>query len=293
MAVPWHQGIAGRSPAETLRVRARATWAGWRERRDYDGVTAFCAFLGYARSGHTLLSALLDAHPDAVISNELDAFEVLRIGFPRLALFHMIRENARAFGESGAEWTGYSYHVEGGWQGRCRDLRVIGDKKAALSTRRLRGNKWLLARTRRVVGVPVRLIHVVRDPYDHVGARLRHKDGWTPERVMEQLFEMYDAVEDIRTRAEPGEILDVRHEDLIADPRREIDRCREFLGLVPEPEWLAAAAALVLPRPRGGRERVEWTAERRTAIEERIARHDFLASYAGDAPDVTGEAGRT
>jgi hypothetical protein len=281
MAVAWYQGLAKRSPAERMQVRVRAVWAGWRERHVYDDVTAFGAFLGYARSGHTLLAALLDAHPDAVISNELDAFAALRHGFPRLALFHMIRENARAFGAGGAEWTGYSYEVPGGWQGRHRKLRVIGDKKAALSTRRLHNNPWLIERTRRVVGVPVRLIHVVRDPFDHVGARIRHKKGdWTPERVMDQLFSIYDAVETIKARALPGEIMDLRHEDLISDPRREIDRCREFLGLDPEPEWLDAAAGLVLPRPRGGRERVEWTDARRAAIEERIAKHEFLHAYA-------------
>ena len=281
MSVAWYQGIATRSPAERLRIRARATWAGWRERRDYQDVAAFGAFLGYARSGHTLLAALLDAHPDAVISNELDAFAVLRAGFSRLALFHMIRENARAFGAGGAEWTGYSYEVPGGWQGRHRALRVIGDKKAALTTRRLHGFPWLLERSRHVIGVPLRFIHVVRDPYDHIGARIRHKRGdWTPEMVMEQLFFIYDAVEGIKTRALPGEILDLRHEDLIADPRREIDRCREFLGLDADAEWLDAAAGLVLPRPRGGRERIEWTDERRAAIEERISRHAFLREYA-------------
>lgn len=281
MAVAWTQGIAKRSAAGRLRVRLRATIAGWRERRVYDDVHAFCGFLGYARSGHTLLAALLDAHPDAVISNELDAFALLRHGFPRLALFHMIRENARAFRARGAEWTGYSYDVPGGWQGRHRTLRVIGDKKAALSTRRLHNRKWLLQHARDVVGVPLRLIHVVRDPYDHVGARIRHKKGdWSPERVMAQLFSIYDAVDDIRERALPGEVLDLRHEDLVDDPRRELERCREFLGLAPEPEWMESAASLVLPRPRGGRERIEWTGARRASIEERIARHDFLAAYA-------------
>ncbi len=276
----WHQGVATRTRAEVLRIRARATWAGWRQRREFEGVSAFCSFLGYARSGHTLLAALLDAHPDAVIANELDAFAVLRAGFPRAALYHMIVENARAFGEGGATWTGYSYDVPGGFQGRFRDLRVIGDKKAALSTRRLFNFPWLLDRARRVTGVPLRFIHVVRDPFDHVGARLRHKDDWTPERVMEQLFFIYDAVENIRARTDAAEVLDVRHEDIIADPRRELTRCRAFLGLAEEPEWLESAAGLVLRKPRGGRERVEWTDERTAAIEARIDQHSFLAAYA-------------
>jgi len=276
----WYQGIAERSRADVFRTRARATWAGWRERRTYDDVTAFCGFLGYARSGSTLLGTLIDAHPDAVISTELDAFAVLREGFPRLALYHMILANARAFGEGGAEWTGYSYDVPGGHQGRYRALRVIGDKKAARTTRRIFYRPWLLDRARSVLGVPLRFIHVVRDPFDHIGARLRHRDGETVEEVMEKLFLLYDAMEGIRANADAAEILDVHHETMISDPQGELTRCREFLGLVEDAAWLEAAAGVVLPRPRGGRERVEWTPERVAAVEERIARHDFLRKYA-------------
>jgi len=97
---------------------------------------------------------------------------------------------------------------------------------------------------------------------------------------MEQLFFIYDAVENIRARTDASEVLDVRHEDIIADPRRELTRCRAFLGLTEEPQWLESAAGLVLPKPRGGRERVEWTDERTAAIEERIAHHAFLSAYA-------------
>ena len=98
--------------------------------------------------------------------------------------------------------------------------------------------------------------------------------------MIEGLCFLYDAVEGIRARTDDGEILHVHHEAIVEDPRRELERCREFLGLVEDPTWLAAAAAVVLPRPRGGRERVEWTDGRTAAIEERIARHDFLTRYA-------------
>ena len=97
--------------------------------------------------------------------------------------------------------------------------------------------------------------------------------------VMEKLFLLYDAMEGVRAGADAAEILDVHHESMIHDPRAELTRCREFLGLAEDPAWLESAAGVVLPSPRGGRERVEWTEERTAAVEERIARHDFLAKY--------------
>ena len=34
------------------------------------GLRAFLLFVGYSRSGHTLIGALLDGHPNAIVSNE-------------------------------------------------------------------------------------------------------------------------------------------------------------------------------------------------------------------------------
>ena len=43
----------------------------WR-RHELQSVEAFCIFIGYPRSGHSLLGSLLDAHPEMVIAHELD-----------------------------------------------------------------------------------------------------------------------------------------------------------------------------------------------------------------------------
>ena len=40
------------------------------DQKTVDGVETLLMFLGYARSGHTLISSLLDAHPNMVIANE-------------------------------------------------------------------------------------------------------------------------------------------------------------------------------------------------------------------------------
>ena len=38
--------------------------------RMYDDLQAFCLFMGYTRSGHSLVGACLDAHPEAAIAHE-------------------------------------------------------------------------------------------------------------------------------------------------------------------------------------------------------------------------------
>jgi hypothetical protein len=60
---------------------------GFQETASFDDVGTYCMFIGCPRSGHTLIGAILDAHPNVVIAHELDALKYIRYGFGRLQLF--------------------------------------------------------------------------------------------------------------------------------------------------------------------------------------------------------------
>ena len=47
----------------------------------FKDVKTFCMFIGYPRSGSTLIGSLLDAHPNIIIAHELDVFRYIRAGF--------------------------------------------------------------------------------------------------------------------------------------------------------------------------------------------------------------------
>jgi hypothetical protein len=87
-----------------------------------------CLFIGYPRSGHSLVGSLIDAHPHAVISHELDTIKLVKMGFSQRQIFSLILNNSKAFSRSGRIWTGYSYKVPNQYQGEFKELRIIGDK---------------------------------------------------------------------------------------------------------------------------------------------------------------------
>ncbi len=64
-------------------------------------IESFCLFLGYPGSGHSVIGALLDAHPEVVISNEIHVLRLMQAGIPAERLFRMIAENARIFAFTG------------------------------------------------------------------------------------------------------------------------------------------------------------------------------------------------
>ena len=150
------------------RLFLRSAASGIRHRVDFGHVERYCFFVGYARSGHSLIGSLLNAHREMVVSNELNSLRFVQHGFRRNQVFALVLARDAMFGNMGRLWTGYDYSVPNQFQGRFTRLKVIGDKQGGGSTRRLREDLGLIERLRRVVGVPIRVLHVTRNPFDNI-----------------------------------------------------------------------------------------------------------------------------
>lgn len=253
---------------------------GLRDRHRFADVRTYVMFLGYPRSGHSLVGSLLDAHPDAVVAHELDALRLFQAGFRRNQVFSMILENDRRFTAGGRRGGGdYGYVVPGQWQGRYRELRVIGDKSAERSTRRLLGRRDLLDVLRRQAGDDVRFLHVVRNPYDNIATMWRRSQREsTLEEVAERYLTLCRTVGELKHHL-PTRVLDVRHEDLVADAPSELARMCAFLGLSAPEDYVQACTGIVFASPRQTRGDAPWTPELRKTVEEEISRHEPFAAY--------------
>jgi hypothetical protein len=249
---------------------------------DFARVERFCMFLGYPRSGHSLVGSLIDAHPDAVVAHELNVLRYLKYGFGRDQIFWLLLENARAYARYGRSATGYSYEVPGQHQGSFRTLRVIGDKRGSGSVRRLRARPALLERLRRCVGVPVKFLHVARNPYDNIATMYRRSRQRDLEASIDFYFVHAEGVSELRPRIAPGDLLDLRHEELIRDPEETLARICRFLELEPARDYLEACASILFDAPRRTRGDAPWTPELLDVVHERAARHPFLAGYSMD-----------
>jgi len=270
---------------KSWRARARRVTSAVREvpeqlrlRRTVAHVERFCFFIGYARSGSTLVGSLLNAHPEIVIAHELDALGQIERGLDRTTLFSMLLGQERRFGEMGRQWTDYDYTVPGQSQGTFERLRVIGDKRAGKSTHRLAANPGLLEQVRRVVGVPVRVVHVVRNPFDNVATMARRGQGDLAPAI--ENYRLLSAkVDEIRARLAPDELFDVRYEALADQPEKLLVELCEFLE-VPAPDGYAEGCASVVKRSAShSRDQLSWSAAERREIERLIEERPVLAGY--------------
>jgi hypothetical protein len=265
-------GISG--PGNYLRVLAAQIGS----RAAFSDVQAYCMFLGYPRSGHSLVGALLNAHPEAVIAHELDALSYVGRGVGRHRLFALLLQRDRWFVRSGSEWFGYDYRVPNQWQGRFRRLRVIGDKKGGTSASRLIKAPHLLADLQRLVGIPVRIIHVVRNPYDNIST-MSMRNGRGLEKNLDTYFSLCDCIAGLIARSPQLSLTTVRHEDIIQEPAENLRRLCRKLGLTCPADYLNDCASIVFRAPSRTRLRVDWPHDLVQLVETRMAKIPFLQGY--------------
>lgn len=260
---------------------------GLRQDALFDGLQSFCCFIGHGRSGGTLVGALLNAHPDIVISNELNALRRLRRGMPAGELYRVIaivsRRQARRGSKGGG---GYSYQVAGQWQGRCRNLKVIGDRKAGATAAEIVNHPEILDLLDREVRLTKRFVHVVRHPLDNITTTYRKTVPRTSEnsvahltREINNYAERCTAVSTAERRFGSGSVHFVYHEDLIGDPRDQLAKICRFLEVGEIPDYLDACAAIVRTEPHESRWSISWDDEAKDRVRRIVQQFHWLNRY--------------
>jgi hypothetical protein len=284
------QGRGAPPPLDRLPdPRSRREWAGlflWsaldRGRSpSVADLNSFSFFIGYARSGHTLVSTLLNAHHEVVIAHELDAVRYVRHRFRRSQLFSLLLQRDEQFGAIGRSWSGYQYEVPGQSQGRYDRLRVIGDKRARASVLQIARRPALLDRLRQVVAVPIRVIHVTRNPFDNIATEAR-RHNMSLGQATEWYEQICKAVAVVRPLLDPAELIDLQYEEFARDTTSSLAELCRFIGVDASGPYLDACAAIVWPSLNRSRDKVTWSASERRSVDRLIGTYGVLEGYSFD-----------
>ena len=128
---------------------------------------------------------------------------------------------------------------------------------------------------REFVRLPVRTLHVMRNPFDMVAAAVMNGEWERPYSFLQ----LIPTVAQMRERYNDENWLDVYHEDVIADPRAEITRILEFLGLPVLEEHLSRCEAYLYKSPHKRRFEAMWPEGLKQQVQVAIQQHDFLSRY--------------
>lgn len=247
----------------------------------------FCCFVGHGRSGGTLVGALLNAHPNIVMSNELNALRRLGTGLTAQQLYrviYLVSERQVQRGSQGGG--GYSYAVPGQWQGRHAELKVIGDRKAGATAYEIVQNPGVLDALDKKVKLDKKFVHVVRNPFDTIATTYHKTNPRPPEnadahlcREIRNYFARCSAVHLIENRYGAQSICYVFHERLIADPTAQLRRICRFLDVEPRDDYLQSCASIMKTSPHQSRRSLTWSDHQIDMVRQGIKEYPWLIDY--------------
>jgi hypothetical protein len=160
-------------------------------------------------------------------------------------------------------------------------LRTIGDKRGSHTNTWITRHPGLLESFRRTIKVPLRVVHVTRNPYDNIASLTRFA-GREVDTVIDRFALRCDQTESVRALLRPDEILDVRYELFLQDPRSGLSELCHFIGVEPTTQYLEDCASVIWSRESKTRSRVSWTAEQIERVNKIITTYPAYSGYSFD-----------
>lgn len=283
------------------------------KREEVDGVEAFVFFVGWQRSGHSIIGSLLDGHPDVLIAHELFLFsnlpQFIFMEDAKAQLFRVLYLSSLRASKSGARSKhhnekGYNLHLANSWQGSFRKLRVIGDKTAGDVTNSFSHDpimfRYLLKRLSEIVGVPLKVINVVRNPFDMVATLTLYRGSnvknvkvhatetdkynntdlleWSTNVILRKAKALYE----IEKKNYNWSFTRLYSEDFIGDPKATMAALCTFLGIECTEKYLQQCEDKTFSSVSKSRHLIVWNPYIVADINRVIQTLPFLRRYASD-----------
>lgn len=258
-------------------------------KREFKRINTFVMFIGYPRSGHSLIAALLDAHPNILIGMEWGVLSHIKMGYNKHQIFYSLIRNSRLFNRRKKNiWTDYSYRVNELWQGNSKEINTIGDKLGGRTSLMIMDHPELLEQLMSVINTSIKFIHVIRNPFDIIttmAKRSLEKKGKTKE------FDSMDLLPFIKSYFERVKIIsslkidkqvkmyDLYHEDFVDHPGKILKGLLSYLGVKDCEDYIEKCSEIVYDSPHKSRLLVEWPEELIRFVQMNINKYDFLRRY--------------
>jgi len=278
-------------------------------------IKSFVFFVGHARSGHSIVGAILDSHPHVVISHEEDLFHKLvddYKSYNKTQIFNTLWHNSYMSAKNGlrthtdaAKEKGYTLAIDGLYQGTYQSyIDVIGDKRGGFTAEMMAKNftMWesVFLKLKSTISLPMKVIHVIRNPYDNIATiiliKCRRFIGSEIKDIKEsnktfscdhpnladneikEYFQLYKGIEDAKAKHNL-DIIEVHGQDLIAYPRKVISEMCSFLQVTCDDDFVTVCSNKIFPIESKTRYKFKWKSEQILKIKGNIDRFDNLHRY--------------
>jgi hypothetical protein len=243
-----------------------------------NSVKKYCMFIGCGRTGHSLIGSLIDAHPDMVMSDELDVLRFIQRGYSKNQIYYMLVKQAKKQAREQREVGGYFYAVPHQWQGKFRKIKVIGDKAAAPTTATLQANPYLFDLLSEKIDTQIKFLHITRNPYDVIST-FTIKENVDLITAIELYFLVCKAVQQLKEKIDKKDIFELSHESFINNPKKYLGEICNYLGVNIYDDYLRNCASIVYKSPHQSRHKIEWSDREFALVQKNIDKYSFLSNY--------------
>lgn len=247
--------------------------------------TKWVTFVGEGRSGATIVSAIVDSHPNARIGEEIKVISKWRrLGWSRDEIINEVLHSGYGKERKSKALPGMLKYEE--------PLKIIGDKVGwdAINEVRKRGApKSILSDFAEHMKMEVLVIHTTRNPYDNIAAwmispkwkRLFPDDYYRARMMVRRYSRFYTTAEEIMQNQR---VFHLRNEELCNNTENILHQLAEFLDLEPNKSWIKPCIKLIFKAPNKKSKQVKWNPEIYDMIKWRIIdKYPSLSYYKDEA----------
>lgn len=231
--------------------------------------------IGNSRSGTTIVGSILDSHPQMICGNETASSASFWRGSTLETITAEIEENSSRNAQLGRPSEGYQYAIGSAPKSQ---ITVLADKIWNPAVLLLAGDRRLLSRLRTTMGVPISLIHCVRNPFDTIST-MHRKSAATLRDRLRWYFMHCDAIQVIIERQEEP-IFEIHNEDVVSHAEDTSRGLFDWLGYPSSAQHLSNIRARVSETYNASRHSVVWTDDLIREVECRASGFPFLSRYA-------------
>lgn len=202
--------------------------------------TIFLLFLGHAHSGHSIIGAMIDAHPDACITNETNIVKAIhQYQLNKQQVIALLLDTYKTH-TTGWQNSEYFYNLNQTHQGVIDKPTLIGDKKAGGSTRVLHNSPHVFDYILKQFGSSLRIIYVARNPVDIIASYAYYMKQPPSMFHVNRFNENYQAVISAMEKTPKKQWLTVSQEAFINTPYKIMLEIYTFLELKTNKDILSA-----------------------------------------------------
>lgn len=241
---------------------------------DFKSLKSYVIYMRYKRSGSALLANLLDAHHNIIFPRNEDFF-VKYDRWTREQGFEHLYNTSKKYRTKPFYANGYKYPIEG--VGYCEEPKVIGHKSSTRNFLPLCNDRSLLENFQLHMQLPLKFIHLVRNPYEMVNARWQQKE-WRRKNapvgpIIDHLEEVVRAQYNLYRRTDLGSYFQIHLEQLIAAPPIMLSELLYFLGVDIDQEYFQRCSKLIFNKPEVYETLPEWQDKDKDRIERLMDQH--------------------